>query len=95
MLFRQELPAYGRGIHRRDGIPPGIISSWTRNPPEEWLFRRELPAYGRGIHRRDGILPGITISWTRNLSEEGDSTTKYQLIDSDLDGQDQNEQKIL
>jgi hypothetical protein len=34
-LFRQELPAHGRGIHRRNGIPLGITSSWNRNPTEE------------------------------------------------------------
>jgi hypothetical protein len=29
-----ELPPHGSGIHRRKGIPPGITSSQTRNPPE-------------------------------------------------------------
>jgi hypothetical protein len=33
-------------------VLPGIISSWTRNPPEEYLFRWELPAHEQGIHRR-------------------------------------------
>jgi hypothetical protein len=46
------------------GILPVITTSWTRNPPEEWLFRRELPAHERGIHRRNVIPPGITSSFT-------------------------------
>jgi hypothetical protein len=32
----EELPANGREIHRRNGIPPGITSSKTKNPSEEW-----------------------------------------------------------
>jgi hypothetical protein len=28
-------------------IPPGITSSWTRNPPKEWLFHWEILAYER------------------------------------------------
>jgi hypothetical protein len=28
----------------------GITTSWTRNPPEEWLFEQELSAQRRGIH---------------------------------------------
>jgi hypothetical protein len=31
-------------------ILPGVTTSWTRNPPEEWLFRLDLPPHGRGIH---------------------------------------------
>jgi hypothetical protein len=31
-------------------ILPGITTSGTKNPHEEWLFRRELPAHGQGIH---------------------------------------------
>jgi hypothetical protein len=34
-LFRWELPAQGRGIHWRNGIPPGITSSETSTPPME------------------------------------------------------------
>jgi hypothetical protein len=34
-------------------IPPGITSSWTRNPQEEWQFLQELPAHGQGIYRRN------------------------------------------
>jgi hypothetical protein len=35
-LFSLELLArQGRGIHRRNAIPPEIASSLTRNPPEE------------------------------------------------------------
>jgi hypothetical protein len=30
-LFRRELPAQRRGIHPKNGIPPGITSSWTLN----------------------------------------------------------------
>jgi hypothetical protein len=45
-------------------IPPGITSSWTRNPTEECLFHRELPAQGQGIHPRKGIPPEITSSFT-------------------------------
>jgi hypothetical protein len=30
-------------------ILPGITTSWTRNPPKEWLFCRESPAHGQGI----------------------------------------------
>jgi hypothetical protein len=35
---------------------PGITSSWTRNPPEEWLFLRELPACGRGNLLEGGLF---------------------------------------
>jgi hypothetical protein len=34
-LFRQELPAHGLGIHRRNGIQPGNTSSRTRSPTKE------------------------------------------------------------
>jgi hypothetical protein len=45
----------------------GIISSRTRNPPEEWLFHRKLSAHGLGSHQRNGIRRGgITSSWTRS-----------------------------
>jgi hypothetical protein len=36
----------------------GITSSWTRNPPEEWLFSGESPAPGQGIHQRNGCSAG-------------------------------------
>jgi hypothetical protein len=39
-------------------IPPGITSSYKRNPPEEWLFHRELPAHIRGIHQKNGYSTG-------------------------------------
>jgi hypothetical protein len=29
MFFRQESQVHGRGIHRRNGFPPVIPSSWT------------------------------------------------------------------
>jgi hypothetical protein len=29
MVFRQESHVHRRGINRRNGIPPGITSSWT------------------------------------------------------------------
>jgi hypothetical protein len=76
---------------------PGITSSKTRNPPEEFL--RGLPTLAlHGINSesagnyqlidvestvRMGFLLGITSSETRNPPEEGDSTGNYQLIDSD------------
>jgi hypothetical protein len=34
-LFRRELPAPWQGIHRKNGILPGITGSRTRNPPKE------------------------------------------------------------
>jgi hypothetical protein len=37
---------------------PGITTSWTRNPLEEWLFRRELPAHGREIYWKKGYSVG-------------------------------------
>jgi hypothetical protein len=27
--FCRKLPAHGRGIHRKNGIPPGITDSWS------------------------------------------------------------------
>jgi hypothetical protein len=51
IFFRRELPAQGRGIRQRNGIPPGITSSKTKNPTEEedyasnykLIFRPETP----------------------------------------------------
>jgi hypothetical protein len=40
-------------------MPPGITSSWTKNPPEEMLFRRELLDHGRGILRMNGYSVGL------------------------------------
>jgi hypothetical protein len=51
-------------------IPPGITSSKTRNPAEEWLFRLKLPAQRQGIHGRNGILPEMTSSYMRNPPKE-------------------------
>jgi hypothetical protein len=30
------IPPQGLESHRKNGFPPGITSSWTRNPLEEW-----------------------------------------------------------
>jgi hypothetical protein len=57
---------------------PGISTSWTKNPPGEWLFRCEFLIHGLGIH-----LPRITSSGTRHLPEEWDSagiTSSFMLI---------------
>jgi hypothetical protein len=78
-------------------ILPGITSSETRNPPEEF---RPLTAntHFHGINNdsagnnhlidvestvRMGFPPGITSSGTRNPPKEGDSTGNYQLTYSD------------
>jgi hypothetical protein len=38
-------------------ILSGIITtSWTRNPPKEWLFRLELPANGQEVHLKNGYF---------------------------------------
>jgi hypothetical protein len=37
-LFHRELLTHGQGIHRKNGVPPGINSSFTRNPPKEGDF---------------------------------------------------------
>jgi hypothetical protein len=50
--------------HGGSVFPPGITSSWTRNP------MAELPAHERGIYPRNIFLPGITSSWTKNPREE-------------------------
>jgi hypothetical protein len=34
--FLMELPDFGRGIHRENGIPPGITGSWLRNLQMVW-----------------------------------------------------------
>jgi hypothetical protein len=36
-LFRRELPAQGREIHWRNGIPTGTTSSHMMNPPKEGI----------------------------------------------------------
>jgi hypothetical protein len=64
-LFRRELPAHGQGIHRGRLIPPGITSSWMRNPSKEFLFRRMWQLNSIKI-----IPPGITSSLKRKLSYE-------------------------
>jgi hypothetical protein len=42
-------------------ILPGITSSRTRNPPEEWSLHRELPAQELGSHRRNGYRQGSQV----------------------------------
>jgi hypothetical protein len=75
-------------------ILPGITSTKTRNPPEEFRQRTALHVIyseSAGNYQlidvestvRMGFLPGITISGTINPPEEADSTGNYQLIDSD------------
>jgi hypothetical protein len=39
-------------------ILPGIATSWTRNPLEEWLFCQKLSAHRRGTHRKIGYSTG-------------------------------------
>jgi hypothetical protein len=71
-----------RGNTVYNTILPGITSSRTRNPLEEWLFRRELPAQGLS-HRRNGFPPGLTSSWSRNPPDEWNSAGNHQLMDDD------------
>jgi hypothetical protein len=41
-------------------IPPGITSSCTRNPTQEWDCAGNNQLIDGGIHSRKGIPPGIT-----------------------------------
>jgi hypothetical protein len=66
-LFCCEVPAQGLGSHRRNGFPPGITSSWTRNlpVPEEWNSARNHQLMDADSGRQDQnarkILRTVTI----------------------------------
>jgi hypothetical protein len=66
-----------RDSTRRIVILPGITSSMTRNPLEEWLIHWEITTPCWRIHRRNGILPRITGSWTRIPLEKWNSAGNY------------------
>jgi hypothetical protein len=61
-------------------IKPGITSSWTKNPPEEWLFTGTYQLMDEESSAGKVIPPGITSSWMKNPLQEWDSSWNYQLI---------------
>jgi hypothetical protein len=80
-------------------IPPRNTSSWTWNPPEEYLFRWERPDKRRGIHLRLGFHFELRAQrrWLYPIKGKrtDNSAGSYQLIYVDSDQWDQNERKIL
>jgi hypothetical protein len=64
----------------------GITSSWTRNPPEEWIFCWELPTQGPEIQMNN-------IGFCQKLPYHRQGI--HQLIDADSHQKDQNDGRIL
>jgi hypothetical protein len=53
-IFIRELPKLA--LHGINGDSAGnyCTTSWTRNPPYDWLFCREFPAHTQGINWKNG-----------------------------------------
>jgi hypothetical protein len=66
-------------------IQPGITTSWTRTPPEEWLFHQESLDQERGMQLRNGIPPEITTHKQEIHPKNGISLGIKQLMEGDSD----------